>query len=210
MATLDQIDTRARKYADARDELAVSVQKLEDRIERLKRRYLTLIKKQVAVAAARKLDLKNAIEDSKDLFKRPRTIIMHGIKVGFAKGKGKIEYSKEDAERIVRLIEKCFPKQESTLIQIKKTPIKKALQNLTAADLKKLGITVEDAGDYVVIKPVDSQVEQLVDKLLKEKDEENERRHEHKASSILLGKRPDRDWGQNAEEGAPHRKRPAG
>ncbi len=174
MATLDQIDAKARKYADARDELAVSVQKLEDRIERLKRRSLSLIKKQVAAAAARRLDLKNAIDDSKDLFKRPRTIIMHGIKVGFAKGKGKIEYSKEDVERIVRLIEKYFPKQEPTLIQIKKTPIKKALQNLAASDLKKLGITVEDAGDYVVIKPVDSQVEQLVDKLLKEKDDEAE------------------------------------
>ncbi len=174
MTTIEQIDTKVRKYADARDELATTVQKLEDRIERLKRRYLPIIKKQVATAAARKLDIKNAVEESRDLFKRPRTIIMHGIRVGFAKGKGKIEYSKDDIERIVRLIERHFPGQESILLQIKKTPVKKALQNLAAADLKKLGITVEDAGDYVMIKPVDSQVEQLVDKLLKEKDEEGE------------------------------------
>jgi hypothetical protein len=171
MATLEQIDAKVRKYADARDELATTVQKLEDRIERLKRRYLPTIKKQVATAAARKLDVTNAVTDSKELFTRPRTIILHGIKVGFAKGKGKIEYTKDDIDRIVRLIEKYFPGQESVLLQIKKTPIKKALQNLAAADLKKLGITVEDTGDYVMIKPVDSQVEQLVDKLLKEKDD---------------------------------------
>jgi hypothetical protein len=174
MATLGHIEGLTKKYADARDNLSATVQKLEDQIEALKRQYLPAIKKQVAIASAHKLDLKNAIEDSKPLFNRPRTIIMHGIKVGLQKGKGKIEWNKDDVDRIVRLIEKHFPEQTDTLIKIKKSPVKDALENLAAGDLKKLGIVVEATGDQVVIKPTDSQVEKLVEKLLKEKDDGDE------------------------------------
>jgi hypothetical protein len=39
-------------------------------------------------------------------------------------------------------------------------------------ELKKLGIIVQDTGDAVVIRPVDSQIEKLVDKLLTEKSED--------------------------------------
>ena len=35
------------------------------------------------------------------------------------------------------------------------------------AELKKVGCTVVDAGDAVVIKPTDSEVDKLVDTLLK-------------------------------------------
>ncbi|MFB3926398.1 MAG: host-nuclease inhibitor Gam family protein [Syntrophales bacterium] len=174
MATLAEIEQMTKDFADSREKLAGTVRTLEDKIEALKRQYLPGIKKQVALAAAKKLDLRNAIEDSKDLFKRPRTVIFHGIKVGMKKGKGKIEFDKSEIERIVRLIEKHFPEQADVLIQTKKTPVKEALGNLTVAELKKLGIEVEDTGDSVVIKPTDSQIEKLVEALLKEKDDEAE------------------------------------
>lgn len=172
MATLGDIERLTKEYADARGNLAATVQRLEDQIEALKRQYLPGIKTQVAIAAAKRLDLKNAIEDSKSLFVRPRTIIVHGIKVGLQKGKGKIEFDKSEIDRIVKLIEKHFPERADDLIETKKTPIKKALNRLTVQELKRLGIEVEDTDDAVVIKPTDSQVEKLVDKLLKEKDAE--------------------------------------
>jgi hypothetical protein len=106
------------------------------------------------------------------LFVRPRTIIFHGIKVGLQKGSGKIEYDKSEIDRIVRLIEKHFPEQTEVLIQTKKAPIKKALANLSGAELKKLGIEIDDSTDAVVIKPTDSEIEKVVDRLLKEKDDE--------------------------------------
>jgi len=174
MPTLGEIEKLTKDYADARDSLSTTVRTLEEKMEALKRQYLPGIKRQVGIAAARKLDLANAIEDSKGLFVKPRTVIFHGVKIGLQKGSGKIEYDKSDIDRIVRLIEKHFPDQADLLIQTKKTPIKKALGNLTVADLKKLGVFVEDTGDAVVIKPTDSQIEKLVDRLLKEKDEETE------------------------------------
>lgn len=174
MPTLGEIEKLTKEYADARDSLSTTVRTLEEKIEALKRQYLPGIKRQVGIAAARRLDLKNAIEDGKNLFTRPRTVILHGIKVGLQKGKGKIEFDKTEMERIVKLIEKHFPERVDDLVQTKKTPIKKALDKLTAAELKRLGIEVEDTGDTVVIKPTDSQIEKLVDRLLKEKDEEAE------------------------------------
>ena len=172
MATLGEIDTLAKDFADTRERLSETVQKLKDAQEALLRQYLPGIKKQVGIAAARKLALKNAIEDGKDLFVKPRTVIFHGIKVGLQKGKGKIEWDNDD--QVLRLIEKYFPEQADVLIKTKKKPIKKALAALSAAELKKLGIEVEDTGDAVVIEPTDSQIEKLVEKLLKEKDDEAE------------------------------------
>jgi len=174
MATLAEIEKLTKDYADARERLSKTVRTLEDRIARLKRRYLPGIKIQVGTTAERKLDLKNTIEDSAALFVKPRTIIFHGIKIGLQKGSGRIEYDKSEIDRIVRLIEKHFPEQADLLVQTKKTPIKKALGNLTVADLKKLGVFIEDTDDAVVIKPTDSEIEKIVDRLLKEKDDEVE------------------------------------
>jgi hypothetical protein len=174
MVTMEKIEKLTGDTADARERLAETVRTLEDKMEALKRQYLPGIKVQVGIAAQEKADLEAAIKDSKELFKRPRTVIISGIRVGLAKGKGKIEIEKGAADHIVALIEKYFPEQAEILIKTKKTPVKSALDGLSASELKKLGIQVEDTGDQVVIKPTDSQIEKLVDKLLKEKDEETE------------------------------------
>ena len=99
---------------------------------------------------------------------------MYGVKVGFEKGKGRIEW--DDDDTVVRLIEKHFPEQADILIKTKKKPAKKALAQLSVAELKKLGVTVEETGDQVVIKSTDSEIDKLVTALLKgdEIDEEAE------------------------------------
>jgi len=50
--------------------------------------------------------------------------------------------------------------------------IKKAACNLDAATLKRLGIEIADAGDEVVIAPVDSALDKLLDRLLEEAGKE--------------------------------------
>jgi hypothetical protein len=93
-----------------------------------------------------------------------------GIRVGFAKQKGKVEWDDED--QVVKLIDKHFPEQAETLTKVKRTPVKGALVNLTAAELKKIGCRITESGDVVVIKPQDSEVEKLVDKMLATEVEE--------------------------------------
>ena len=80
-------------------------------------------------------------------------------------GKGAISF--EDADSVVARIKKHFPDQVDVLIRTKEEPVKDALSNLSAADLKKIGVTVSEAGDKCVVKPVDSEVDKMVDALLK-------------------------------------------
>ncbi len=73
---------------------------------------------------------------------------------------------------MVARIKKHLPEQADVLIKLKETPVKDALAQLSAAELKKLGVTVSEAGDQVVVKPVDSEVDKMVDALMKEAGEE--------------------------------------
>ncbi|MDF1486722.1 hypothetical protein PY257_16355, partial [Ramlibacter sp. H39-3-26] len=53
-------------------------------------------------------------------------------------------------------------------------PVKDALAQLPAADLKKLGISITDAEDEVIVRAVDSEVDKLVDALLKQAGDEGD------------------------------------
>lgn len=164
--TLDHIETLTKGYADQRAILADRVQALQDELETAKRRRLLGIKQALAKAAEVEATLKQALEESSALFAKPKTQVFHGIQVGYRKGKGKIEW--EDDEALVAKIKKVYGDDADVLLITKVKPSKTALNDLDAADLRKLGVTVEDAGDVVVIKPVDGDVDKLVKALLKD------------------------------------------
>ena len=52
-----------------------------------------------------------------------------------------------------------FDIKADVLVATTERPAKDALAQLTAAELKKLGISVTDGGDAVFIKPADSAVD---------------------------------------------------
>lgn len=172
MTQLTDIEKHAKAYADARAGLTEIVATLNGGIESLKRTHMPALKRAVARVAERHDQLKAAIDLNPQLFVRPRTVVMHGVKLGYGKGKGGISF--DDAEQVVRLIKKHLPEQADVLINTKETPVKDALGQLAAADLKKIGCTVKNTGDQVVIKPADSEVDKLVDKLVKGATEEEE------------------------------------
>lgn len=166
MTTLNDIERLVLVYKSARDLLAGRVESLEDELDRIKRRAMPGIKKAVARAKEAEHALATAIESSPELFKKPRTVILHGVKVGLAKGKGEIRY--QDPDQVLKLIRKHLPEQADVLIATKEVPVKKALAQLSAAELKKIGVTLVQTGDQVVIKPTDSEVDKVVSALLKE------------------------------------------
>jgi hypothetical protein len=166
---LAQIDTLAGRYADARAALAGTVSGLNDEIEEVKRKYIGRIKVQVARAKDCASSLQAAIEEAPEHFTKPRTITMHGIKVGFRKGEGKLSF--DDVDKVVALIEKHLPELAETLIVSTKKPVKDALLNLSVEQLKKIGCKVTGTGDQVVIKDTTSDVDKLVAALLAEDEE---------------------------------------
>lgn len=166
MPTINEIEQYTKDFADAREKLSTSARQLEDVIEKIKRRRLPIIKMHIKNVLAKQDILKAALEASQALFEKPKTKILHGIKVGFKKAKGKLEWADDDV--VVKLIKRHFPEQVDILVKTTEKPIKDALANLPAADLKKLGITVHDTGDAVVIKSTDSEIDKFVESLLKE------------------------------------------
>lgn len=170
MSTLADLERRAKALADTRTVLSDIVTTLNDGIEGLKRDHMKALKAAVNAAAAQHEKLKDLIEANPELFVKPRTVVLHGLRLGYRKGAGGVEF--EDAERVAELIRKHFPEQFDVLVQTKHKPLKDALGQLTVAELKKVGCTVEDSGDVVFIKPTDSAVDKLVNQLLKSATEE--------------------------------------
>lgn len=160
------IETKTKKYSEAYSELTKQISKMEAEIEKVKNKFIPDIKAGVHRIKAAGDDLYQSISDNKDLFVKPKTQVFHNIKVGYMKGKGKKEY---DNDTTVKLIRKNFPEQiADTLIQVKETVISKAIEQLPASDLKKIGVNIVDAQDEVTIKPVDSEIKKVVDKIIGE------------------------------------------
>lgn len=166
MSSLVEIEQLTRKFDAARSELNGLVSDLHEQIEATRRDALPRLRKVVARAAESHAALKAGIEAAPELFVKPKTLVIAGIKVGFMKQRGQLDIA--DPDKVVELIERHFPDLEETLISTTKKPVKKALEQLTATELKKLGVNLANDTDAVVIKPVDDNVDKLVSALLKE------------------------------------------
>lgn len=167
MATLQQIEAHAQKLAATRDALAGTHMAHEEEAAAITKKYRPHILKLTAQFKAAAEALQQAVAESPEHFVKPRSVILHGIKAGYQKGKGKLEW--DDDARVCRLIRKHYPEQAELLIKVTETPVKAALNELPAGDLRKLGIEVEDTGDVPFVKLADSDIAKMIRALLKDK-----------------------------------------
>lgn len=169
MTVLTDIEQKAKAFSKHRATLVQRVMMLNSAIDQLKRKHIADIKDAVNDTAQAQAELNVLIEKSPDLFVKPRTVIFHGVKVGYQKQKGKTTI--KDEEKTILLIRKQLPDLAEVLIETKETVSKAALANISVADLKRIGCTITDDIDAVLIKPTDSEVDKLVMALLKEEVE---------------------------------------
>jgi hypothetical protein len=165
-AALNEIETGAKHYATTRGALAERVARYQSEVEALQRRCLPAIKRLFAEASDAQAQVVKSVEAHPDLFIKPRTMQLHGIKLGFQKGKGGLTAVNEDDS--IAKIEKLFGEDAPTYLNIKKALRVGSLLSLDGATLKKLGLALEETGDFVFVKAVDSEVDKLVTRLLKE------------------------------------------
>jgi hypothetical protein len=166
-AAIAEIETCAKTYAAARAVVAERVGALEEESRAIHRRRLGGIKSALAVAADAQAALAGAVERRPELFAKPRTMTLHGIKLGYQKGKGKLKWA--DDEKVLAAIKRSYaPAIAAKLIVTTERPAKEALALLPAAELRKLGCEITEAGDFVIIKAADTEVDKLVEKILKE------------------------------------------
>lgn len=162
--SIETIEQHAKQHAAARSVLTERMKAYRDEVEALKRRKLPGIKSAVFEVSQTHFALHNAINTERELFDKPKTRVLHGIKCGLQKAKGKLSF--RNAAGVIKLIKKHFADQAEVLIKSKETLVKKALQNLPATDLKKIGCTITETSDEVFIASTDSDIDKLVEALL--------------------------------------------
>jgi len=165
---LAEIETLTRGYAAERDTLGALVRQLQEARAEQDARFMPAIREAVDAATNARETLRVAIEGRPDLFARPKTLVIEGIRIGLEKARGKIDIP--DEAGTIKLIRRHLPDQEELLIKVTEKPKKTALGALPVAMLKKLGVHVAEAGDAVVIKPTQDEIEKLVKKLLASDD----------------------------------------
>jgi hypothetical protein len=163
--TLANLEGLAKEYSTTRAELAQHVGELEAELAAAKRKHIARIKLAAAAATDAQARLRAAIEAAPHLFVQPRTFTLHGIKLGYQKGKGRLVF---DEAQVIERITKHYPELVETAVRQKLELVKDALKNLDAKTLAKLGCTIEAAGDMVVIKTADNDIDKLVAALLDE------------------------------------------
>jgi len=161
--TMEEIEKLAKAYAGARDELSERANTLREEQEAIKRRRLQGIKNSIDRVLAAHDELHAALKDNPGLFDKPKTRILHGIRLGWMKQRGKLSIADEAA--CVAALRKLFGEEADAYIKTTEKPIVAALQNLPGSDLKKIGASITEDVDAVMIKPVDDAIDKLIDAL---------------------------------------------
>ncbi len=173
--TMQNIAIGASLLAMRRAALSAIVMTMGNEIAAIKRRHLRELTRAVDDVAVRQADLKAMVKAAPELFRKPKSVVLHGITIGYKKGSGKVVF--EDEDQVLRLIRKHFSEDEAkTLILTEEHPKKDAIADLSVAELKKIGCTVEGTGDIPFVRAVGTDVEKLAKVLLKGATEEAEER----------------------------------
>jgi len=170
MATMQEIEPKAKAYAQARQQLVNVLTLLNAEIDAVKRKRMARLRKAIEEARNTGDSLLALVADSEDQFTRPKSQILHGIRLGFKKEKGKIKFADED--HVIKLIHKHLPELADDLIITTEKPSKEAINKLDVAQLKKIGATVTCDSDVAFISDPFSEVDKLVSALLKGAEDE--------------------------------------
>lgn len=163
--SLSQIEKLAEKYNATITDLFATAKEVEAEIEAIQAAYRAALEKKIKAAAKAEQTLRDKVEAHPELFEKPRTHVLAGIKVGFQKGTDKLVI--DDPEKTCELIRKVFPDSLDTMLKTTITPVVAAIKNLAPKQLKSIGARLDEGEDEVVVKATDSAVAKAVSAHLK-------------------------------------------
>ncbi len=166
MTPLSTIEAQALAYRQARDRLQSLVAALEADIQSLKLARMPRLREALATLADTESRLRADVGASPaELWQKPRTRTFHGVKVGYAKQRGRVEF--DDEAKVIERMRRLLPKdQAELLVRVREAVHKPAVYDLTAADLRRLGITVTADCDQIVVQDVAGELDRAIDALL--------------------------------------------
>lgn len=113
------------------------------------------------------------VEARPDLFEKPKTRTISGVKFGWQQGKPSI-HVEDEAETLKRIRKLLPPEQVELLIRTKEYLHKPSVLDLSMADLRRLKIDQVQPEPAPFAKPVSDGVDRLVALMLTEADNQND------------------------------------
>ena len=170
---LDKIEDRARAYAAANAATLRLADDLKAAIAAVCAAHVGKIKTAAAAAAVERETLMALLADAADLFAPPRrSLTVDGVRVGWKKERGKVVITDEAA--VVQRIEERLPADQAELLIRRTAKVHKpGVYDLSAGDLKRLGIQIEADADAPFIKDIEVPIDKLVKGLMDEFAEQN-------------------------------------
>jgi hypothetical protein len=172
MPTMQEIEKLMERFGALRDALAGAALAQDEEIAECEKRHAPRLRRLTKDFQAAHEAVVDAVRAAPDLFAQKRSVVLHGIRAGWQKGKGALEWD-DDADVVAR-IERHFADQADELIRVSKKPVRAALNELSTHDLRRLGITVEETGDEPFARLAEKEAARLIRALLRKaaKDED--------------------------------------
>lgn len=164
--TIKELQLGAESYAKNARALREMQDILDEEISNIKSKYMPEIVELARTTAESKKALEDMVQAAPELFEKPKTQNYQGVKFGYQKQKGKIEILNSDTT--IKILKRDFPELADTVIKTSETLIKDALNNQSAEILKKIGVTISADTDAVFVKITDTDIEKLINAILKE------------------------------------------
>ena len=169
--TAEEVAQLAREHARARRDLEDVVKEIDKRRRKAVTSKIVSLKNRIATAAQTREALATAIEENPHLFRSPKTQVVDEVRYGMKRAARAIKIA--DAETTIRLIKSELEHGRSAaLINITESPNRPLIKQMTDADLAKIGVTAVPAADEVLITVPKTEIDKLVDTLLKHGEDE--------------------------------------
>lgn len=174
---LQPIEKLARRYGAARGKLSRAYARFERALQLLQDKHLPKIRAELDATANIKSELEVALLGARELFKEPRTLVLHGIRVGFMDGKPavKLPRGKQKISAVLAAIREQFTAEQiATLGLIERVaadvPSQAALLKLLEQGKSPAlpGVECTTGGERVFILPADHALDKVISKVLKE------------------------------------------
>lgn len=165
-AKLTELETAAKEFSAASKILRNIKEELDTEIDAVKAKYSTAFAEASKNAGEAYQMLLTLVESSEELFLDKKSMSINNVKFGYRKKAGTIDIDNETFT--IDKLRELFPKDVDKYLSTKISISKKALNNLTAAELKKVGVNVIQDSSEAFVKLTDDEVQKLIDALVKE------------------------------------------
>lgn len=166
--TLDSIRTAAERLAAAHVATTARACLLQDELKLamtpIYERHRAGLDAAAEEEAAAKEKLQALLEGAPQLFTRPRSIVINGVRAGYRKDEDTLYFSDEKA--VIGRIRALLPDQADLLIRNQESLVIDALPQLNANDRRRVGISLVTGVDRLFITVGDSDVEKLARTLI--------------------------------------------